>query len=81
MSEKPWAEIDEDWKRKEERALAQRQANVAAAREGKPLPYPSPWDRLDPTKLPPDATLEEYHKSYLEFCKLCPPFRPKRHVI
>ena len=27
---RPWAEIDEDWKRKEERALAQRAANAAA---------------------------------------------------
>ena len=81
MSEKRWAEIDEDWRRKEQRALAQREANAAAAREGKPLPYPSPWDRLDPTKVPRDATPEEYHQSYIEFCKLCPPYRPKRHTI
>ncbi len=47
---RPWAEIDEDWKRKEERALAQRAAN-AAAREDRPLPYPSPFSALGPTKL------------------------------
>lgn len=79
--DRPWAEIDEDWKRKEERALAQRAANVAAGREGKPLPYPSPWDTLDPTKLPRDAPPEAYRQSFLEFRKLCPPFQPKRHTI
>ncbi len=78
---KPWAEIDEDWKRKEERALAQRAANEAAAREGRPLPYPNPWDTLDPTKLPRDAPREAYLQRYLEFRKLCPPFKPKRYRI
>ncbi len=81
MTEKPWAEIDEDWKRKEERALAQRAANAAAAREGRLLPHPSPWDTLDPTKVSPDASPEEIHRSYLEFCRRCPPVRPKRHTI
>ncbi len=79
--ERPWAEIDEDWKRKEERALAQRAANAAAARDGRPLPYPNPWDVLDPTKLPRDASPEAYQQSYREFRKLCPPFQPKRHTI
>ncbi len=78
---RPWAEIDEDWKRKEERALAQRAANAAAAREGRPLPYPNPWDALDPTKLPRDATSETYRQSFREFRKLCPPFQPKRYTI
>ncbi len=81
MTDKPWAEIDEDWKRKEERALAQRSANAAAAREGRPLPHPGPWDTLDPTKVPADAAPEEVHRSYLEFCRLCPPARPRRHTI
>ena len=78
---KLWAEIDEDWKRKEERALAQRAANAAAAREGRPLPYPSPWDVLDPTKLPRDADREAHRQRFLEFRELCPPFKPKRHII
>ena len=79
--DRPWAEIDDDWKRKEERALAQRAANDAAAREGKPLPYPNPWDILDPTKLPRDAPREACRQRYLEFRKLCPPFKPKRHTL
>ncbi len=78
---RPWAEIDEDWKRKEERALAQRAANAAAVREGKPLPYPNPWDSLDPTKLPRDASREARRQRHLEFSRLCPPFKPKRHTI
>ncbi len=76
-----WAEIDEDWKRKEDRALAQRAANEAAIREGKPVPYPNPWDTLDPTKLPRDAPQEANQQRHLEFRKLCPPFKPKRHTI
>lgn len=76
-----WAEIDEDWKRREDRALAQRAANAAAAREGEPLPYPNPWDSLDPTKLPRDAPREARRQRYLEFRKLCPPFKPKRYTI
>lgn len=78
---RPWAEIDEEWKRKEERSSAQRAANAAATREGRPLPYPNPWDTLDPTKLPPDAHREAFRQRYLEFRKLCPPFKPKRHTI
>ena len=76
-----WAEIDVDWKRKEARARAQREANAAAAREGRPLPHPNPWDALDPTKLAPDASREAYRQRALEFRKLCPPFKPKRHTI
>lgn len=78
---RPWAEIDEDWKRKEGRALAQRAANDAAAREGRPLPYPNPWDTLDPTKLPHDASREAHRRRYLELRRLCPPYQPKRHTI
>ncbi len=78
---RPWAEIDEDWKRKEERALAQRAANAAASRARQPLPYPNRWDALDPTKLPRDAPREAYRQRYLELRKLCPPFKPKRHTI
>ena len=81
MKEKLWAEIDEDWKRKEERALAQRAANAAAVDEGRPVPYPNPFASADPTKVTADATPEEIQQRYREFCKICPPFRPKRHTI
>jgi hypothetical protein len=43
-----WAEIDEDWKRKEECALAQRATNAVALREGGPVPYPNPFAALNP---------------------------------
>jgi hypothetical protein len=81
MTEKLWAEIDEDWRRKEERALAQRAANQKAAREGKPLPYPNPFDRLDPTKLPPDASPSQIMERHRKFREICRPFQPKRHTI
>ena len=60
----------------ERRAIHQRAENLRAKREERPMPYPNIWDVLDPTKVGPDATPEEIHQSYLEFCKLCPP--PKR---
>ncbi len=81
MAEKLWAEINEDWKRKEERALAQRAANAAAAREGKPAPYPNPFAALDPTKVSAGASFEEIQESYREFRKICRPTPPKRHTI
>jgi len=78
MAEKRWAEIDDDWRRKEERAMAQRAANAAADREGNPLPFPNPWDEADPTKLRPEEASEEAAlRRYREFCKICPPFKPK----
>ena len=43
------------------RAIAQRDANERAREAGQPLPYPNPWDALDPTKLPRDATAEQLH--------------------
>ena len=61
------------------RALAQREANARAKREGRPLPFPNPWDDLDPTKiLPEDATPERLAARYREFNQLCR--RPKRKV-
>ena len=67
---------------KEARAMAQRRANQEAAQAGRPLPYPSPWDVLDPTKLDPaEATPEAYRESYRAFTKLCPPKKPKRHIL
>lgn len=81
MPEKPWAEIDEDWRQKEKRASAQRAANLRAVRDGRPLPYPNPFDRLDPTKLPAGATADQIAQSHREFRKICRPFLPKRHTI
>lgn len=61
------------------RALEERAANERAQREGRPLPYPNPWDELDPTKLlPEEATPERIAERYREFCKLCS--RPKGRV-
>jgi len=62
----------------ERRAMAQRRENETARREGRPLPYANPWDALDPTKVPRDATPEEIAQSYRDFCEICPP--PKRIV-
>lgn len=81
MAEKLWAEIDEGWRRKEERALAQRAANDQAWREGRPQPYPNPFEVLDPTKVPANATPEQIAESHRQFRKICPPFQPKRHTI
>ena len=69
------------WKEKEQRAITQREANERAVRAGEPMPFPNPWDRLDPTKVAPEATPEEIHQSYLEFCKLCRPPKIKSYTI
>lgn len=70
------------WAEHEARAMAQRRANQEAAQAGKPLPYPSPWDTWDPTKLDPaEATPEAIHERYRAFTKLCPPKKPKQHVL
>lgn len=69
------------WKEKEQRAVAQRKANEDALQAGEPLPYPNPWDTIDPTKVAPDATAEEIHQRYLEFRKICRPPKPKRYTI
>ena len=81
MAARFWAEIDEDWKRREDRALAQRAANMTATREGKPVPYPNPFMSWDPTKVPRNASPSEYLASVIEFRKLCRPSEPKRHKI
>jgi hypothetical protein len=56
---------------RERRAIAQREANARAAARGEPLPFPNPWDTLDPTKVGPDATPEEITASYREFRRRC----------
>ena len=40
----------------QERALAERRANEEARQRGIPLPFPNPWDSVDATKVPRDAT-------------------------
>jgi hypothetical protein len=68
-------------RRQTARALSQRAANARAFREGRPLPYPNPWDAVDPTKVPRDATPEQVHESYREFMKLCRPIPRKKHYL
>lgn len=61
------------------RSIAERRANEAARDAGRPLPHPSPWDVLDPTKVPRNATDEQIRDSYLRFRALCPP-RPRKKI-
>ena len=81
MAEKLWTEMDEDWRRKEECAMAQRAANAAAVAAGEPAPFVNPFLALDPTKLKAEPSPEEIQRRHREFCKICPPFRPKRYTI
>jgi len=81
MAEKLWAEIDEDWRHHEERALAQRAANQEALEQGRPFPFPNPFDLLDPTKVPRDATPEQIMESHRQFRKICRPRPPKKYTI
>lgn len=61
------------------RALAEREANLAALLQGEPLPYPNLWDALDPTKVSPEATNEEIQESYRAFTRICR--RQKRKIV
>ena len=81
MDETPWAEIDEGWRREEERSLPHRESNGCVLREGRPFPCLSFLERHDPTKVGPDATDEEILKSDRQFSKVGLPHRPKRHTI
>ncbi len=62
---------------REQRRIAQREANELAAERGEPLPFPNVWDTLDTTKVPPSASVEERLASIREFHRICRP-RPKR---
>ena len=81
MKEPLWADVDEDWRAKEERALEQRRANEEAERLGLPQPYVNAFWLLDPTKVGPDATPEEITLRYREFSKICRPPQPKKYTI
>jgi hypothetical protein len=63
------------------RAMAERAANREAAARSLPLPHPNLWDAVDPTKVPPGATPQEILASYREFCRICPPHRPRKHAL
>jgi hypothetical protein len=65
----------------ERRALAQREANERAAAEGQALPFPNPWDRIDPTKIPREMAGTRMQASYAAFRELCPPRPRKRHQL
>jgi hypothetical protein len=65
----------------EARALAERQANRKARKAGSPLPYPSLWDLLDPTKVDPRASPKEIRESARAFRELCRPRPRKEHFL
>ncbi len=81
--ERRWAEIDDDWRRKEERAIGQREANAAAARGGRLLPFPNPFDRWDPTKLSPEEAddPEAILRRHRRLRKICRPPKPRRYIV
>ncbi len=69
-----------EWREKEALAIAQRAANADAQARGLPMPFPNPWDKLDPTKVGPAATPEEITASYKAFRAICH-VRTRRHTI
>ena len=70
-----------EWREKEARAVAQRAANEAALARGEPLPFPNPWDAVDASKVPADASPEQITASYEAFSLQCRPRARKRHTI
>lgn len=66
---------------REQRALAQRQANEQAHARGEPLPFPNPFDGLDPTKVGEGASREDLLHSYSAFAAICRPIPCRRHVL
>ena len=67
--------------RQEQRAERERAANACASADGRPLPFPNPWDEVDSTKVTGPATDAEMHASYEEFRKLCRPRARKQHRL
>jgi len=65
----------------ERRAESERAANVLATAEGRALPSPNIWDRLDPTKVRAGATPEDMQASFVRFQELCRPRARIRHRL
>ncbi|MDX2023544.1 MAG: hypothetical protein SF187_25125 [Deltaproteobacteria bacterium] len=63
------------------RAEAERLANEQAAADGNALPFPNPWDAIDPTKVSQDASPEELQESYLRWSQLCRKRPRKVHLL
>lgn len=63
------------------RAEAERRANEQAAAEGRALPYPNPWDAIDPTKVPQNASAQELQASYQRWSQLCRKRPRKVHLL
>ncbi len=63
------------------RAEAERLANEQAAGEGRDLPFPNPWDAIDPTKVPRNASAEELQTSYQRWSQLCRKRPRKVHLL
>ena len=69
-----------EWQAKEAVAVAQRAENASAQARGEPMPFPNPWDGVDPTKVPADATPEQITASYKAFSQICR-VRTRRYTI
>jgi len=63
------------------RAEAERLANERAAVEGRALPFPNPWDAIDLTKVPPNASAQELQLSYQRWSQLCRKRPRKVHLL
>jgi len=63
------------------RAEAERQANELAADQGQALPFPNPWDAIDPTKVSPNAPAQERQASYQRWSQLCRKRPRKVHIL
>ena len=68
-------------KEQEHRAELERESNARAQLTGQPLPFPNPWDHVDPTKVRSPATDAELQDSYAEFRKICRPRARKQHRL
>jgi|GEM_PF-2683496 len=63
------------------RAKAERLANELAADQGQALPFPNPWDAIDPTKVSPNAPAQELQASYQRWSQLCRKRPRKVHLL
>lgn len=72
---------DRDTDRRELRSIAQREANQTASRAGLSLPFPNPWDELDTTKLPRDASAQQIHERVRRLSEICRKPPCQRHTL